>query len=50
MKKLHGGLKVLGDGTIGKALVIKAHRFSRAATEKITKAGGRAEVLAPARA
>ncbi len=50
VKKLHGGLKVLGDGEIGKALVIKAHRFSRAAAEKITKAGGRAEVLGPARA
>src|SRR5438128_4252094 len=36
VKKLHGGLKVLGDGAIDKALVIKAHRFSRAATEKIT--------------
>ena len=33
-------LKVLGDGELTKALKISAHRFSRAATEKIQKAGG----------
>ena len=41
-------VKVLGDGEITRALVIRAHRFSKAAAEKITAAGGRAEVLAPA--
>ncbi len=45
-KLLGGGLKVLGDGAISKALVVKAHRFSRSATEKITRAGGKAEILA----
>jgi large subunit ribosomal protein L15 len=48
VKKLHAGLKVLGDGEVTKPLVVKAHRFSRSATEKITRAGGRAEVLAAA--
>jgi large subunit ribosomal protein L15 len=46
VKKLLGGLKVLGDGAVSKALVVKAHRFSRSAQEKITRAGGTAEILA----
>ena len=46
IKKLRDGLKILGDGELTKAIVVKAHRFSRSAVEKITKAGGRAEVLA----
>lgn len=40
-------LKVLGDGELTKRLTVHAHRFSRAAIEKIEKAGGRAVVLAP---
>jgi len=49
VKKLRDGLKVLGDGEVGKALVIKAHRFSKSALDKIARAGGRAEVIgAPA--
>ncbi len=42
-------LKVLGDGTLTKALKISAHRFSRSALEKIQQAGGEAIVL-PGRA
>jgi large subunit ribosomal protein L15 len=49
IKKLGAGLKVLGDGDLAKALVIKAHRFSRSAREKITAAGGTAEEIAAAR-
>lgn len=45
IKKLRDGLKILGDGELTKPVVVKAHQFSRAAVEKITKAGGRAEVL-----
>jgi len=45
INKLRAGLKVLGDGEVSKAIVVKAHRFSRSAVEKITKAGGRAEVI-----
>ncbi len=48
LKKLLSGLKVLGDGELTKPLVIKAHRFSKSALEKITRAGGRAEVIATA--
>jgi large subunit ribosomal protein L15 len=47
VKRLRDGLKVLGDGEITRALVVRAHRFSKSALEKITKAGGRAETIAP---
>jgi large subunit ribosomal protein L15 len=38
-------VKVLSDGEITKKLVIKAHKFSAAAKEKIEKAGGKAELI-----
>jgi large subunit ribosomal protein L15 len=38
-------LKVLGDGELGVALTVYAHKFSKSAQEKITKAGGKFEVL-----
>jgi len=38
-------VKVLGDGSLTKALTVKAHRFSDAAKAKIEAAGGEAEVL-----
>jgi large subunit ribosomal protein L15 len=38
-------LKVLGDGELGIALTVHAHKFSKSAQEKITKAGGKFEVL-----
>ena len=49
IKKMLAGLKVLGDGELTKAIVVKAHRFSKSATEKIVRAGGRAEVIAAQR-
>lgn len=49
IKKSFGdGLKILGGGEISRALVVKAHRFSRSAHDKITKAGGRAEIISRA--
>ena len=39
------GLKVLGDGELEKKLVVKAAKFTKAAAEKIEKAGGKAEVV-----
>jgi len=39
------GLKVLGNGNISKPLTIKAAKFSESAIQKISKAGGKAEVL-----
>jgi large subunit ribosomal protein L15 len=39
------GVKILGDGTISKALNVKVHKFSKSAEEKIKAAGGSVEVL-----
>jgi large subunit ribosomal protein L15 len=38
-------VKVLGDGELSRALTVQAHKFSKSAKEKITKAGGKFEVL-----
>ncbi|HUN89091.1 MAG TPA: 50S ribosomal protein L15 [Terriglobales bacterium] len=38
-------VKVLGDGELSAALNVSAHKFSKSAQEKITKAGGKVEVL-----
>jgi len=38
-------VKILGDGDLKIALTVSAHRFSKSAQEKITKAGGKVEVL-----
>jgi len=38
-------VKVLGDGELKVALTVSAHKFSKSAQEKITKAGGKVEVL-----
>jgi large subunit ribosomal protein L15 len=46
IKKLKAGVKVLGKGTLTKALTVQAHRFSAQAQEKITGLGGKAEVIA----
>jgi len=45
LRQLRDGLKVLGDGELSKKLTVKAHRFSAAAKEKISKAGGQCEAL-----
>lgn len=46
VKSLNMPVKVLGDGTLDRALTVKAHKFSAAAREKIVTAGGAAEELA----
>ena len=38
-------VKILGDGDLSAALVVKAHRFSKSAREKIEAAGGSCEEL-----
>jgi large subunit ribosomal protein L15 len=43
--KLGEAVKVLGDGEVDRALTVRAHKFSKAAAEKIEKAGGKAEVI-----
>lgn len=44
IKKLQDGVKVLGDGELTKALIIKVNKVSKTAAEKITAAGGKVEV------
>ena len=39
------GLKVLGNGTLTKAITVKADKFSASAKEAIEKAGGTAEQI-----
>ncbi len=39
-------IKVLGNGEVNAALTVAAHRFSKAARQKIESAGGRCEELA----
>jgi large subunit ribosomal protein L15 len=41
------GVRILGDGELTKRLVVRAHHFSKSATEKITARGGTVEVIPP---
>jgi large subunit ribosomal protein L15 len=38
-------VKILGDGELKSALTVRAHKFSKSAGEKITRAGGKVEIL-----
>jgi len=48
IQKLGDGLKVLGTGEITRAITVEAHVFSKAAAEKIQKAGGQVKVVGAA--
>lgn len=39
------GVRILGDGELSKKLTVKAHHFSKSASEKIAAKGGTAEVI-----
>lgn len=45
LKSVKDGVKLLGDGEISHALVIKVHKVSKTAREKIEAAGGKVEIL-----
>jgi large subunit ribosomal protein L15 len=45
VRKSAAAVKILGEGELGKPLVIRAHQFSRSAIEKIQKAGGKADLI-----
>ncbi len=45
IKKELSGIKVLGQGDLTVKLSVKANKFSKSAVEKITAAGGNAEVI-----
>ncbi len=42
---LKNPVKILGNGEVGKALTVAAHKFTQSAREKIVAAGGAAEEL-----
>jgi large subunit ribosomal protein L15 len=45
IRQVRAEIKVLGDGELTTALTVRAHSFSKSAEEKITKAGGKVEIL-----
>jgi len=45
INKVKDGVKILGEGSLEKVLTVQAHRFSKAAVEKIEAAGGKVEVI-----
>jgi large subunit ribosomal protein L15 len=45
VRHLRDGIKILGDGELKVALNVQAQAFSKSAQEKITRAGGKVEIL-----
>lgn len=45
IRKVKDGVKILGDGELEKSLIVKAHKVSKQAEEKITARGGKVEVI-----
>lgn len=45
VKGVKDGVKILGNGELDKKVIVKAHRFSKQAEEKIAARGGKAEVI-----
>ena len=45
VKKIHSGLRILGQGKLEKKLTVKAHHFTQSARQKIEEMGGSIEVL-----
>jgi large subunit ribosomal protein L15 len=45
LKRRNDLIKVLGNGELKVAVTVHAHKFSKAAQEKIEKAGGKAIVI-----
>jgi large subunit ribosomal protein L15 len=49
VKGRYDRIKILGDGELTKAVTVSAHAFSKAAAEKIQKAGGKVVLVASTR-
>ena len=45
LKNQLDGVKILGNGTLEKKLIVKANQFSKKAQEEIEKLGGKADVI-----
>lgn len=46
VRHIASGVKILGEGSLSKALAVSAHAFSKSAEAKIRAAGGTVEVIA----
>jgi large subunit ribosomal protein L15 len=46
LKNKNGMVKILGVGELRTAMTVRAHKFSESAQQKISQAGGKAEVIA----
>lgn len=47
IRKVHDGIKILGNGEIKVALNIEVAKISKSAREKIEQAGGKVQLIAP---
>jgi large subunit ribosomal protein L15 len=45
VRRLRDGVKILGGGSLTKALTVKAHRFSAGSKQAIEKLGGKTELI-----
>jgi large subunit ribosomal protein L15 len=45
IKSANALIKILGDGELKSAITVHGHKFSKSASDKITKAGGKAEII-----
>ncbi len=45
IKRADDLVKILGEGELKKSLTVSAHKFSKSATDKIVKAGGKAQII-----
>ena len=45
VKKIYNGIKILGNGEIDRPLILKVHKLTKSAYDKITAAGGSVERL-----
>jgi len=45
VRRAAASVKILGEGELQHALTVRAHAFSKSAADKISKAGGKTEVL-----
>jgi large subunit ribosomal protein L15 len=45
VKKMRDGIKLLGNGELARPVVVRIHKASKAAVEKVEAAGGRVEII-----
>ncbi|MDQ1335940.1 MAG: large subunit ribosomal protein [Thermodesulfobacteriota bacterium] len=45
VKKMRDGIKLLGNGELAHPVVVRIHKASKAAMEKVEAAGGRVELI-----